>query len=75
MKTPLIAFLVCLTLTAGCSSESDPAPSSPSATQAPATDEPALPTPQEEAAKAADSIDSQNADEELARLQAELGGG
>jgi hypothetical protein len=75
MKTPLWIAIVTLGALAACSAEEAPAPAAtpPAGTQE-ASEEP-LPTPQEEAAKAAETIHEGNADEELRKLEQELGGG
>lgn len=75
MKTTRCIALATLTLFAACSVESSEEPAgSPAPADEPALEEP-LPTPEEEAAKAAQVIDEANADAELQRLQQELGGG
>lgn len=77
MKSPRWIVPCALTLVAACGGESAPsaAPAgSGSAAAEPAAEEP-LPTPEEAAAAAEESIDASNADAELERLQEELGGG
>lgn len=75
MKTPLIPIVWSLALCASCTVQSDSTPPAAEVQTTPAADEPALPTPEEEAARAAEAINAANADKELARLESELGGG
>lgn len=75
MKTPLWIAIVTLGTLAACSAEETPAPAATPPAGAPETPEEPLPTPEEEAAKAAETIHEENADEELQKLQQELGGG
>ena len=77
MKTSLWIAPAAFALLAACSGESPQAtPATPAAgsEQAAAVEE-SLPTAEEEAAKAAETIDAGNADAELQRLQKELGDG
>ena len=75
MKTTLWITLATLGTLAACSMESAQEPQATPPASAPENPEEPLPTPEEEAAKAAETIHEGNADAELERLQQELGGG
>lgn len=76
MKTSLWIAPAVLTLLVACSGDSpqDPAGTAPAGSE-PVLVEEDLPSAEEEAAKAAESIDDGNADDELKRLEQELGDG
>lgn len=76
MKTPLWIATAAIAVLAACSEDNPPGPAgTPPAGSDPAPVEEPLPTAEEAAAKAAESIDEDNADAELQRLQDELGDG
>lgn len=77
MKNHLWITLAALVAFPACSPESAEQPAqAPDAVPEVVTEsEELLPTPEEEAAKAAETIDEGNADAELQRLQEELGDG
>lgn len=78
MKTsPWIASAV-LGLLAACGGETSqqtPAGTPSAVNEPPSAVDETLPTAEEEAAKADEAIDEKNADDELQKLQTELGGG
>jgi hypothetical protein len=76
MKTSLWIAPTVFALLSACSGDSpqDPAGTTPAGGE-PVLVEEDLPSPEEEAAKAAESIDDGNADDELKRLEQELGDG
>lgn len=75
MQTPRWIAPVALIALVACSVEGSEEPAEAPAPGAEAAVEESLPTPEEEAAKAAESIDEANAEAELQRLQKELEGG
>lgn len=78
MKTALWIAPAVLGLLAACGDETSqqtPAGTPSAGNQPPSAVDETLPTAEEEAAKAAEAIDEKNVDDELQKLQKELGGG
>lgn len=75
MKIQLWTPVVVLSFLAACGGESSQAPAATTPAQSSEVADETLPTPEEEAAKASETIDEGNADAELKKLEQELGGG